>query len=468
MTKTLLGPRRWGRRGRWQLQRHLYAQREAALRRCLNDGLQLKRVPHKWRRDLTVVLAAVTQNPCGLKYADKRLRGCRSVVLHAVQLEGAALRFASDHLRNDSIVVSKAAEQNPCSFIYAGDRCKTDRALALTLLNKKVKILTYLSEVLQTDSEIVLAAVKAHPSELTNAPEQVAFSKDFILQACLARPDVLNYVWGPPELIDDKDLWLQAIKQRVDSARHVPRRWFSDLEFATEACQHSGRAFFYCADTLRAIKDLAMLACTTHGFAIRAAPPELQRDRDVILKAVSQDHKVLLYIGDEFRNDREIMLAAATQDSDALSMCHCCSSSWAADLTFMVELCSRNGSALEKAPWSLLNCRELVYAAVQSDGRAIAYVGKIRQADPNLAVLAAKNTYLCWNLLNPDHWSNPNVINALLGPQRRLCVRMCRRSVGARQFLESLPLPTSTEAQPLGAWHRPGRCPLGSVRLGWR
>jgi hypothetical protein len=389
------------------------------------------------------------------------------VVLHAVLLEGAALRFASDDLRNDNIVVSRAAEQNPRSFIYAGDRCKTDRALALTLLNKKVKILNYLSEALKTDQEIVLAAVKAHPSEWTNAPEQMTRSKDLILQACLARPAVLKYVAGRPDLMMDKDFWLQAIKQRVDCAEHVPRAYFSDLEFATEACQHSGRAFLHCAPTLRVVKDLAMLACATHGFAIKAASPALQRDRDVILKAVSQDHRVMLHIGDEFRNDREIMLAAATQNCDALSMCHP-SCTWTANLPFMVELCSRNGTALKRAQLSLLKSRELVYAAVQSDGRAIDYVGKIRQADPNLAVLAAKNTYLCWNLLNPDHWSNPNVINALLGPQRRLCVRMSRRSVGARQFLESLPLPTSTEAQPLGAWHRPGRCPLGSVRLGWR
>jgi len=462
----------FGQRSRL-LQRRLYADRKAAIRRCLKDGLQLRNVADRWKRDATVVLAAVTSKPYALKYVDKRLRGCRWLVLQAVLVQGAALRFASHHLRNDNEVVSRAAEQNRHAFVWASDRCKSDRALALQLLGTGVKILEYLSEALRMDHQIVLAAVSKHASAWTSAPLQVRGDKDFILQACLARPTVLQYV--EPELMD-KELSLQAIKQRVDCACYVPQDHFLDLAFATEACQHSGRAFLQCGPDLRAMKDLALLACSTYGPAIMSASPALRRDRDVVLKAVSQDGRMILHGSDELRSDREVMLAAATQNPDALRM-GLPRDSWERDLPFMVELCKRNGSALEYANWALRQHRELVLAAIQNDGRAIEWAGVLRQADKDLTVIAAQNTYLCWNLLKEEHWADPDVLDALPRPQRqrprpgRVVGRLLRtKRVCFRLTLlnRATALLSGSEARPLGAWKHPRRCSLGPIRLQWR
>merc|ERR1712154_148434 len=87
------------------------------------------------------------------------------------------------------------------------------------------------------------------------------------------------------------------------------------------AVQHDCRAFAYIDGDLRGDREvfLAALQQDVSMLSETSRCPELRRDREMLLWAVSRSGSMLQYASKELRADKELVLAAVSQDPGALA-----------------------------------------------------------------------------------------------------------------------------------------------------
>ena len=89
-----------------------------ARRRPSNGALALRYASKKLRSDREVVLAAVNKDGIALEHASRELRSDREVVLAAVKQWGTALRYASKELQADEEVALAAMKDNKSALRF--------------------------------------------------------------------------------------------------------------------------------------------------------------------------------------------------------------------------------------------------------------------------------------------------------------------------------------------------------------
>jgi hypothetical protein len=108
--------------------------------------------------DKDVVLAAVKQ--CGrlLEHASIGLRSDIEVVLAAVALDGAALRFAAPLQHNKDVVLA-AVRQHGEALKFAGV-LRSDKEVVLSAVAQSASALIYVDSELQSDKDVLETAIK--------------------------------------------------------------------------------------------------------------------------------------------------------------------------------------------------------------------------------------------------------------------------------------------------------------------
>ena len=66
-------------------------------------------------------------------------------------------------------------------------------------------------------------------------------------------------------------------------------------------------------------RNVALKSVQENGKMLYWAPPEYQNDREIVLAAVKQNGLALAYASEELRRDQEVCLAAVSQDGLALA-----------------------------------------------------------------------------------------------------------------------------------------------------
>ena len=99
------------------------------------DGTLLQKLPD-FQDNCDIVLVAVSQNGCALKYASVTLQNDRKIVLAAVSKHGCALRYASLNLQNDPDIVLVAVSQNGCALKYASLNLQNDPDIILVAVSQ--------------------------------------------------------------------------------------------------------------------------------------------------------------------------------------------------------------------------------------------------------------------------------------------------------------------------------------------
>ena len=159
----------------------------------------LKFASKRLRDDKEVVLKAVNNYPSNIRFASERLRADKEIVLIAIDdltgdgFYGCNIEFASMELRDDKEIVMIAIEndQSCSAFSFASKRLRADKEVFLAAINaywypwssRQQSILLHASSELRADKESVLAAMKNSPfnspsvelkyisNELSNDPE---------------------------------------------------------------------------------------------------------------------------------------------------------------------------------------------------------------------------------------------------------------------------------------------------------
>ena len=195
--------------------------------------------PSRESRDVSgIVMAAVSQEWLGLRYASEESRADREVVMKVLSLSGLDLAYASHTLKGDPEIVKKAVSQNghalqyateemrcsheivmialqnqPRALQHAGLEWRGDRTLVKALVSLDWRVLEFATDKLRDDREIACAALSQTWMALSLAGPELQGDRDIVLTALSASPVALRY--ASEELQGDLDMIQAALATSV-------------------------------------------------------------------------------------------------------------------------------------------------------------------------------------------------------------------------------------------------------------
>mgnify|MGYP001401163425 CR=1 FL=1 len=122
----------------------------------------------------------------------------------------------------------------------------------------------------------------------------------------------------PKELKKDKQIVLEAVKNRVDALQYAHNIFKKDKELVLEVIKQNGHALYYVDDSFKKDKEIVLIAVKEDGSALEHADDSFKKDKEIVLIAVKQDGSALEHADDSFKKDKEIVLIAVKQDLNAL------------------------------------------------------------------------------------------------------------------------------------------------------
>ena len=309
-----------------------------------------------------------------LEAAAPALRNDRDLILLAVQRHGAALEHASALLQNDKAIALQAVSVFRPAFAWVSDTLRGDRDVVFTVMKAQSNLrhlqrddwrqydrysyFADVSETLRGERGVVLEAVKGCGAVLQYASDVLRDDKEVVLAAVSAfRP---AFVWASERLCGDREVLLAAI-----NAKESNLSWFPDnVRENNEAC-----LLKHASEPLRGDREVVLAAVQTCGAMLQHAADELRDDKDIVLAAIHQFHPSFAHASERLRGDREVTLSAVS------------------------GLTSKNIFYLEHASPEMCADKTVVLAALQRDGRELAYASEDLKNDKEVVLCGVSDYY---------------------------------------------------------------------------
>lgn len=285
------------------------------------------------------------QGPDKFQFASEKLKDDAEYMILLSWAYPKVIQYASERLRDDKEFMMGMCDRhyNDGMLQYASERLRDDKELVSLSIKKDGRSLKYASKELRNNKNIVLAAVQETASAFEYASPDLRKNKEFILQ-CLGKTlnpgFMLEYI--SPELCNDKDIFMTAIKQQAYG-----------LQFASPE--------------LKADKELALLAVSRNARALEDISPELRKDKDIILAASKSERDCRLivyysgeYIDDEIKNEVYKNIVENEKNIALLK-----DTNFNIDEKFAIELVAMRPEYADYLPEDLAPKKDLILAAAK-------------------------------------------------------------------------------------------------------
>jgi len=168
---------------------------------------------------------------------------------------------------------------------------------------------------LKNDREIVLEAVKQKGTVLEHASEELKNDREIVLEAVKKSGEALQY--ASEALKNDREIVLEAVKQYAGAYNHASGELKTKKYFILGALKVNADVFNHIGKYHSSYK--AVLDCVKqNGKVLQYASPVLRGNREIVLEAVKQSWEALQYASPDLRGNREIVLEAVKQSREAL------------------------------------------------------------------------------------------------------------------------------------------------------
>ncbi|WP_257265834.1 DUF4116 domain-containing protein, partial [Endozoicomonas sp. ONNA2] len=154
----------------------------------------LKYASKRVRNDKDVVLPAIAKHPDDLKLASKQLKNDQDVVMASVSQNGYCLSYASPELQDNDMVVKTALAQCAYALQYASERFRSDKGIIQTMIADDISNLQYASKKVLKDREYLLNLIEHYPGAFTCAADCLRHDKDFIRSAIQRNHNVVDHI----------------------------------------------------------------------------------------------------------------------------------------------------------------------------------------------------------------------------------------------------------------------------------
>lgn len=343
-------------------------------------------------KDWDFTLLILTIEPNMLRFASAEFRQDKNLVLNAIKRSWSCFEFASAVLQNDKEFVIEALKstRNEMQFSAIPEELLKDKEVLLAGVRNHLGFSSYIPESFKDDIDIILNAILCDygPMSLQRVSQDVlakmlitlakingcgywafrglngrnSLPKEAALLAVQDEdndPSILGLL--PPELCDDEEIVLAAVRKSCDFAP-VSLRLREKESIVLEALKVNGDRLEHVGPSLNTRKDIVYSAVSNSGQALRFAPT-FNDDEELVLIAVSQDGHALQFASDRCKDIKKIVLAAI----------------------------KNKASSFMYASRSLRNNREVALASVEQDGEMFEFISAELQEDPEIVLIASKH-----------------------------------------------------------------------------
>ena len=389
-------------------------------------------IPKEKRDDLNFMRRAVRVNPkIYAKY--EILQKDKEATLDAVGLDGMLLQSAP-HFSADFDVVFKAFVQNPSSRQYVSWTVNSLLTATQEFKDWDMKLIRnrteftedfknnlypqirkcpseidnyingyeskMLKQSINEDSEIMMECTRIHPSIFKLAHQSLRSNKELVLEALNINGLLLGYV--DESLSNDLDTIRAALSQNIYATNSIRE----DLKTTDLLLEFPGAIGFF-NDSFRSNRDIMMKVVRRDGKLLKHADNNLKLDRELVLEAVKQSGMSIQYADPTLLKDREIALFAVSQNGYSINYFQKIFSN---DRQIIEKAIEADGLHLRFGSVALRKDRQIVLKAVSKNGYALRYAASEFQKDKEIVLLALKKNGQATEFVHPSLWRDIDVV----------------------------------------------------------
>lgn len=257
-----------------------------------------------YQDDKEVVMQAVSVHPHTFQYASERLRNDKEIALRAVSSSYEMLRFLGDDLKEDADVFFVAINNNYHSYRYLPESLKDNKEIMSVVVSQIGEYLKDASPRLRDDEQLVLNAIKNSPSAFAYASSRLKNDLRFILKFFKIFPirkdsELINFLSSLPlevknSITENRMVMLQLVKKLGTSAYlHVSEELKRDFEIVSETISKSKIIPRSTPPDILDNKDLMLQAVQINGYNLEFVSQRLKDDEDIVRTAIANQPKAI-------------------------------------------------------------------------------------------------------------------------------------------------------------------------------
>ncbi|MBA3723087.1 MAG: DUF4116 domain-containing protein [Parachlamydiaceae bacterium] len=185
-------------------------------------------------------------------------------------------------------------------LFQGNQRIQNDKESVIFLVKTNSDWLEYASDELKEDPDVVLAGIYNSPSAMKHAGPNIKNNREFILNACSKRGEsCIRYTSNT--LKHDRDLYVSLIALgRRYILCDAPDVIKNDRELILADVKIDHDEFLFVSIDLKEDKNFVLSAVKLNGMVLQYTP-EFQNDFDIVLAAVKQNKRAILFASKIFQ-----------------------------------------------------------------------------------------------------------------------------------------------------------------------
>eukprot|EP00933_Yihiella_yeosuensis_P071773 TRINITY_DN80004_c0_g1_i1.p1 TRINITY_DN80004_c0_g1~~TRINITY_DN80004_c0_g1_i1.p1 ORF type:complete len:884 (+),score=185.80 TRINITY_DN80004_c0_g1_i1:95-2746(+) len=439
-----------------------------ALAAVTNDWKSLEYLPDERRNDPELIIEAAKQDPKAVLLGGPQLFRHKKVVQMAIAQDGMFLKLASDELRDNIEIVLKSVLQNWRALQFASERVRTDQQVVWAAFIQDLTAMDFATPALLSNGEVmkrfllhnqdVLPYISVELFEQRAFVEAVAadpkLGKEVIMKFCRKNWKCLAVC--PDKFKYDKKVILAALEtdwQPLNIIQDVIDPW-NDAALIRAAVKHNQNLMKEVNSDLWTHKDVVLIA-VQQGYEILEEAPDFQKsrlwndepivlecirqnpmnvrhmnkklwnDQDVVMHALKQDWKIMelcpQVVAKEYWKERDIVIEAVKQSINALK--HMAKEFWEDDEILKIAAL-QDYTILDNSLIPMVKAqnawadRDIVLAAVKTDGMALKYASDVFLEDYEIVREAISNDIEVMDNVNKYYsqkwWNTPEYVKLAL------------------------------------------------------
>ena len=298
-----------------------------------------------------------------------------------VQKDGMALERLDEWLRDNDEVVAVAVEQNGLALQFASERLRNKQSIVSYAVQNNGLALQFASEDRRNNQGPAYDAFRQNPEAKAFFGDQLR-SNSRLLLALVTKEDCSILAIADPRLTNDDNFMGQMIETNGSAVKYAGR------ELILKLVQVEGRLLEHVNPAFQDDPEIVEAATNQNPDAFRYA------SRRLVLERVGIDGLTLEYASREFRDDVEIVSAAIGQNRDALQ--------FALKNAILALVPRKNGKFTN---------REAVLALVKEDGLMLREASDELREDAVIVSSAVIQNWEALGYVNPQLRDNQMILS---------------------------------------------------------
>lgn len=231
----------------------------------------------------------------------------REEAIDLVSKNGFNLEKLSDNLKDNQLIVSLAIESQPRAIKFASKRLRSDKSIVMEALKRDIFVTNHLGDTLLSGEDIAVMVASECTWGCYFLDPEFLNAKKVVIAAVKSQPLALTIF--TKEMRDDYDVVLEAVSRDGNAIAHASTRLKDNLNIAMAAVNNYPFALELVSKNLRNNEDLVFRAFNQENSVLAFADDELLSDPSFMNRCYQINPKVTnSYARGELRENKALYI----------------------------------------------------------------------------------------------------------------------------------------------------------------